>query len=184
MDSLQDRFKKEMLKKIQEDLGITNPMGVPRLSKIVVNVGVRNAVAEKKNIDAASVWVAEITGQKPKVTRAKKAIASFKLREGDPIGLVVTLRGKRMYDFFSKLVNVVLPRIRDFSGVKVSGFDGGGNYTIGFRENAVFPEINPGKVENLQGFEVSIATSAKTNEEGKVLLETLGMPFKKGAPSL
>lgn len=177
--SLKDEFKKEISEKIGKEVGMTNPMGIPHMSKIVVNVGVKNAVADKKNIETAALWLSQITGQKPKVTRAKKAIAAFKLREGDAIGLVVTLRGKRMYEFFEKLVKVVLPRIRDFSGVRPEGFDGHGNYTLGFRENTIFPEVNPGKIDNVQGFEISITTTAKNNEEGRVLLGNLGMPFRK-----
>ncbi len=179
MDNLGDRFKKEISKKIQIELKIKNPMRVPKLVKIVVNVGVKNALADKKNMEIASSWLSDITGQKPKVTKAKKAIAAFKLREGDAIGLVVTMRGARMYGFFGKLVNVVMPRIRDFSGVKLEGFDGRGNYTLGFVENTFFPEINPGKMDNVQGLEITVVTTARNNEEGKALLTGLGMPFKK-----
>lgn len=179
MNDLRDRFNKEIAKKIQNELKAKNVMAVPGLSKIVVNVGVKNALQDKKNMESAASWLAAITGQKPKVTKAKKAIASFKLRQGDPIGLVVTLRGKRMYGFFEKLANVVLPRVRDFSGIRLEGFDGKGNYTLGFSENTVFPEINPGKIDTTQGLEITIVTTAKNNEEGKVLLESLGMPFQK-----
>jgi large subunit ribosomal protein L5 len=169
----------EKMQKLATDLGITNPMAIPHLKKIVVNVGVRNAVADKKNMEIAQNVVAEITGQKPKVTKAKKSISSFKLREGDKIGLVVTLRGKRMEDFFTKLVNVVLPRIKDFRGVKQTAFDSRGNYTLGLSEYSVFPEVDTGKVDRIQGLEICIVTSARTKEHGFALLKEMGMPFTK-----
>ena len=177
--SLQERYKTTIAKQLQEKLGIKNPMALPRLSKIVVNMGVKDAVADKKNIEKMSVALTQITGQKPRVARAKKAIASFKLREGDAIGVVVTLRGKRMYNFFDKIVRIVLPRIKDFRGVKRTSFDGQGNYTLGLYEYSVFPEIDPASVERLQGMEIVIVTTARTNEEGFALLEALGMPFAK-----
>ena len=150
------------------------------LSKIVLNMGVKDALTDKKNIEKASEILAQISGQKPKITKAKKAISTFKLREGDQIGLVVTLRGKRMYDFYQKLTTIVFPRLRDFHGVKKNSFDRRGNYTLGFPESAVFPEIDPSKVDNVQGLEISIVTTAKNNEEGYALLKALGMPFVKG----
>ncbi|MBI2431091.1 MAG: 50S ribosomal protein L5 [Candidatus Levybacteria bacterium] len=165
---------------LQEKLGIKNPMAVPRLSKIVVNIGVKDAVSDKKNMEKVLSILPEITGQKPKVARAKKSIAGFKLREKDAIGAVVTLRGKRMYDFFVKLVNIVLPRLRDFHGVGRGHFDGHGNYTLGFTEHTVFPEIDLGKVDKVFGLEVVIVTTAKNDKEGLILLEMLGMPFQKG----
>lgn len=152
-----------------------------KITKIVINMGVKEALSDKKNLDHALAILAQISGQKPKITRAKKAIASFKLRMNDPIGAVVTLRGKRMNDFYKKLVSIVMPRVRDFHGVSKRGFDGQGNYTIGFKEAMVFPEIDPGKIEKIMGLEVSIVTTAKNDEEGRQLLETLGMPFEKGA---
>ena len=158
---------------------IKNPMAVPALSRIVVNMGVKDALIDKKNIEKAKAVLTQITGQKPKVTAAKKAIAAFKLRIGDEIGLVVTLRGKRMHDFFTKLIAIVLPRFRDFHGVKKESFDGHGNYTLGFPESAVFPEIDPGKVDRIQGLEISIVTTAKNDKEGYTLLKALGMPFAK-----
>jgi large subunit ribosomal protein L5 len=179
MDDLQKRYKEEIVPKLQKDLKIENPMALPWLSKIVVNIGVKDAVADKKNIEKMVVALSQITGQKPKITKAKKAIASFKLREGDAIGVVVTLRGKRMNSFFDKLVRIVLPRIKDFRGVKRTSFDGQGNYTLGFYEYSVFPEIDPASVERLQGMEIVIVTSARTNEQGFALLEALGMPFAK-----
>lgn len=179
MANLQQTYKKELVSKIQKDLGVKNPMKVPHITKIVVNMGVKDAVADKKNIEKMALILSQITGQKAKVTRAKKAIASFKLRIGDPIGLVVTLRGARMYDFFDRVVKLVLPRIKDFRGVKRTSFDKSGNYTLGLYEYSVFPEIDPGSVEKLQGMEIVIVTSAKTTEDATVLLEAMGMPFTK-----
>lgn len=157
-----------------------NPMSTPKLSKIVLNMGVKDAILDRKNLEEAAAALTLISGQKPKITKARKAIASFKLRKGDAIGTVVTLRGKRMHDFFNKLVQVVLPRVRDFHGVSLDSFDNGGNYTLGFRENTVFPEIDPGKVDKVRGLEITIVTTAKNKEEAKELLKELGMPFKEG----
>ncbi len=182
MSNLQDKFNKEISINLQKNLDIKNPMAVPRLKKIVVNIGVKDAIQDKKNIEKASLMLSQITGQKPKGTIAKKAIAGFKLREGDQIGLMVTLRGKRMYDFFEKLVAIVLPRFRDFHGVKKESFDGRGSYTLGLAESTVFPELDPGKIDQAigrQGLEVSIVTSAKDNKQGFELLRALGMPFAK-----
>lgn len=179
MTALQENYTKTIQPKLQQDLKIKNPMATPRLEKIVVNMGVRDAVSDKKNIERAQEVMAIITGQKPRVARARKSIASFKLREGDPIGVMVTLRGQRMYDFFEKLVNVVLPRLKDFHGVKRTSFDGQGNYTLGFSEYAVFPEIDPATVERVQGLEMVFVTSGQNNQEGLALLEALGMPFEK-----
>ena len=177
--NLKEKYTKELVSKLQKELGIKNPMSVPKITKIVVNMGVKDAVSEKKNIEKMAAVMSKITGQKAKVTRAKKAIASFKLRIGDPIGLVVTLRGDRMYGFFDKLVKIVLPRIKDFRGVRRTSFDQAGNYTLGFYEYSVFPEIDPGSVEKLQGMEIVIVTSAKSKIEAIELLETMGMPFTK-----
>lgn len=178
-NSLQQKFNTEIIKKLQQDLGIKNANAVPRLIKIIVNMGVKDALSDKKNIERESELLSLISGQKAKITKAKKAIAAFKLREGDQIGLVVTLRGKRMYDFYQKLVDVVFPRFRDFHGVKKESFDGHGNFTLGFSETTVFPEVDPSKVDKIQGLEISIITSAKTNERGYALLKELGMPFRK-----
>lgn len=181
MSSIKDKFKKETVG-LQTTLGVKNPMDVPKLEKIVVNMGVKDALSDSKNVEKASLILAQITGQKPRVTTAKKAISGFKLRVGDKIGLMVTIRGRRMYDFFEKLVKIVLPRLRDFHGVKKESFDGQGNYTLGFVESTVFPEIDPGKIDQTigrQGFEVSIVTSAKDNKQGFELLRALGMPFAK-----
>lgn len=179
MDNLQTRFKKEIAGVLQKELGLKNPMAVPAISKIVVNMGVKDAIVDKKNLEKASMILAQITGQKPKWASAKKSISSFKLREGDKIGLVVTLRGRKMYDFFERLISVVLPRFRDFHGVKKVSFDGNGNYTLGFTESTVFPEIDPGKIDKVQGFEVSIVTTAKDDKSSFALLKAMGMPFVK-----
>ncbi len=179
MNSLNSKFKKELLISLKQKLEISNVMAVPKLSKIVVNMGVKDVLANKKNLEKASVALEQIAGQKPGVTKSKKAIASFKLQKGEKIGLVTTLRGKRMYDFFEKLIAVVMPRLRDFHGVKRESFDGFGNYTLGFIEHTVFPEIDPGKVDIIQGLEVTIVTTAKNDKDGLALLEMLGMPFQK-----
>lgn len=179
MNNLQQKLKSEVLTKLQRDLEIKNPMAVPKLIKIVVNIGVKEAISDKKNLQQIALVLAQITGQKPKVCKAKKSIATFKLREGDEIGLMTTLRGKRMYDFFEKLVSIVLPRMRDFHGVSRNHFDKHGNYTLGFSEYTVFPEIDPGKVDKIQGIETTIVTTAKDDKEGFALLEALGMPFAK-----
>lgn len=177
--NLQEKFQKELKTQLQKDLSIVNPMATPHLEKIVVNMGVKDALLDKKNVERMSGVLAQITGQKAKVGKAKKAISTFKLREGDAIGVSVTLRGKRMYDFFEKLVSIVLPRLKDFHGVSKKSFDGHGNYTLGFVEYAVFPEIDLGKVERMQGLEVCIVTSAKDDAEGYELLKVMGMPFEK-----
>lgn len=174
-------FTEEVAATLQKNLGIKNVMALPRLTKIVVNMGVKDAVADKKNMEKMAQNLAIVTGQKAKVTRAKKAIAGFKLRQGDAIGLVVTIRGKRMYAFYDKIVKVVLPRIKDFRGVSRKSFDAQGNYTLGLHEYSVFPEIDPGSVERLQGMEIVFVTSARNKEEGLALFEALGMPFTKEA---
>jgi large subunit ribosomal protein L5 len=179
MNLLQKKYREEIAKNLQTELGIKNFHAVPKLSKIVINMGVKDAVADKKNLEKAAEVLSLITGQKPKIMKAKKSISSFKLREGEEIGLMVTLRGKRMYDFFQKLVTIVFPRLRDFHGVKKESFDGKGNYTLGFAESAVFPEIDPSKIEKAQGLEISIVTTGKTNEQGYALLKALGTPFAK-----
>jgi large subunit ribosomal protein L5 len=178
-NSLQEKFNTEIAKTLQTNLGIKNINAVPALVKIVVNMGVKDALADKSNIEKAAVLMGQITGQKAKVMTAKKAIAAFKLREGDKVALMVTLRGKRMYDFYQKLVTIVFPRFRDFHGVKKESFDGHGNYTLGFAECTVFPEIDASKVDKIQGLEISIATTAKDDNQGFELLKALGMPFVK-----
>ena len=177
--NLQEKFIKEIVSQLKKDLEIKNDMALPKLLKIVVNMGVKDALLDKKSVEKAAEILAQITGQKPKITKAKKSIATFKLREGDEVGLVVTLRGKRMYDFFEKVTTIVLPRLRDFHGVKPTSFDKHGNYTLGFVESAVFPEIDPAKVDKIQGLEICIVTTAKNDNEGLLLLKALGMPFKK-----
>jgi len=179
MSDLKQKYQKEVIKKLEEELRVKNPMAVPKLSKIVVNIGVKNATTDKKNMDVAAGVLAEITGQKAKVTKAKQSISGFKLREGEKIGLMSTLRGKRMYDFYEKLVTIVLPRIKDFRGVKKGSFDNRGNFTLGLAEYSVFPEVDTGKVERIQGLEISIVTTAKDSKEAFALLKNLGMPFQK-----
>lgn len=179
MSNLEERFKKEIAKELQEKLGIKNSNAVPKLVKIILNMGVRDAVLDKKNIEKGLVVLTQIAGQKPKINKAKKSISTFKLREGDQIGAMATLRDKRMFDFYEKLVKIVLPRIRNFHGVDKGKFDGHGNFNLGFAESTVFPEIDPSKIDRVQGLEVTIVTTAKNNEEGIALLEALGMPFKK-----
>lgn len=179
MTDTQRQEYKQVLQKVGKQLGVTNPMAVPTLKKITVNIGVKNAVADKKNMEVAQQVLETITGQKPRVNKAKKSISSFKLREGDKIGLTVTLRGSRMHEFFYKLVNVVLPRIKDFRGVSNTAFDKQGNYTLGLSEYSVFPEVDTGKIERVLGMEMTIVTTAQNKEQGMVLLKELGMPFKK-----
>jgi large subunit ribosomal protein L5 len=176
---LKDRYQKEIVPALMKSLHINNAMRVPRVQKVIVNVGVGEALDNAKALDAAVGDVAQITGQKPIVTRARKSIANFKLREGRQIGVKVTLRGERMWAFLDRLMNVALPRVRDFRGISPNAFDGRGNYTLGLREQLVFPEIDYDKIDKLRGMEVSIVTSARNDEEGRQLLQMLGMPFKK-----
>lgn len=166
-------------KKVQQKLGLKNVMAVPRLVKVVVNVGAKEIVTDKKAAEAISADLAAITGQKPVVRLAKKSIAAFKLREGQPVGLCVTLRSQKMGEFLDKLFSIVLPRVRDFRGVSLSVFDGHGNYTLGLKEQIVFPEIDYGKVDKIRGLEITIVTTAKNNDEGAALLSEMGMPFEK-----
>ena len=170
----------EVVKKaLQEKFGYKNVMEVPKIEKIVVNMGVGDSIANSKLLDAAVEDLQIITGQKPLITKAKKSIAVFKLREGMKIGAKVTLRGERMYEFFDKLVSISLPRVRDFRGVNPNSFDGRGNYTIGIKEQLIFPEINYDKVLKVRGMDIVIVTTARTDEEGRALLKLLGMPFRK-----
>lgn len=175
---LKERYQKDVAPHIAKEFGITNPMGVPRVEKIVVNMGMGEAIANAKILDTAAEELRSITGQKPVVTKAKKSIASFKLRQGMPIGVVVTLRGDRMYEFLDRLVSVALPRVRDFRGVSPKAFDGRGNYTIGIREQLIFPEIDFNKVDKLRGMNISIVTTARNDEQARALLKGLGMPFR------
>jgi large subunit ribosomal protein L5 len=174
---LRDRYLNEAVPAMQKQFGYQNPNQVPRLEKIVVNVGLGEALQNAKAVDAAVGDIVAITGQKPIVTRAKRSIAQFRVRTGNPIGVKVTLRGERMWDFLERLTRLALPRIRDFRGVPGKSFDGRGNYSLGMREQLAFPEIDYDKVDRLRGLEISIVTTAKTDEESKKLLELLGMPF-------
>jgi len=174
---LKERYEREVLPKLMKDMGYKNRMQVPRLDKIVVNVGMGEAIQNAKVLDMTVEEVTRIAGQKPVVTRARKAIANFKLREEMPIGCMVTLRGARMYEFFDRLVNVALPRVRDFKGVSDRSFDGRGNYSLGVREQIIFAEIDLDKVEKVHGLTVCINTTARTDAEGKALLGAMGMPF-------
>ena len=179
MSRLRERYRKEVIPSLKERGGYKNIMQVPRLDKIVLNIGLGEAIREAKTMEAAEGDLTAISGQHPVITRAKKSIASFKLRTGMPIGLKVTLRGERMYDFFDKLVNAALPRVREFQGVSRDSFDGRGNYTLGLKDQIAFPEVDYDKIDKLRGLEVSIVTTAKTDDEGRQLLEALGMPFSK-----
>ena len=179
MSRLLEKYKKEIVSELQKDLSIKNKMAVPRLEKVVINVGVGDAIQNIKLLDTAKKELSLISGQWPAVGRAKKSISSFKLRKGQAIACYVTLRGKRMYEFFDRLVNIVLPRVRDFRGVSSRSFDGRGNYTLGMKEQLVFPEIDYTKVERLRGLNITIITSAKKDEEAFALLKKLGMPFSE-----
>jgi large subunit ribosomal protein L5 len=178
MARLKERYQKEVAPAIAREFGIENPMAVPRLDKIVLNMGMGEAIANAKVLDTAVEELRAIAGQKPVITRAKKSIASFKLRQGMPIGVMVTLRGEQMYEFFDRLVSIALPRVRDFRGVSPKAFDGRGNYTIGIREQLIFPEIDFNKVDKLRGMNISIVTTARDDDQARSLLKALGMPFR------
>lgn len=178
MARLKELYRQTIVPQLKKELGCENIMQVPKLTKIVVNMGLGDAVQNPKLLESGVSDLAQITGQKPIVTRAHKSIANFKLREGVSIGCAVTLRGERMYEFFDRLVNVALPRVRDFRGVPENAFDGRGNYSLGVREHTVFPEINLDKVEQVKGFTISMVTTAKTDAEGRALLRALGMPLR------
>jgi large subunit ribosomal protein L5 len=175
---LRVRFEKEVAPVLMKELELKNPMAVPHLNKIVVNMGVGEATQNAKIIDPAVNELGQITGQKPVITRAKKSIAAFKVREGMPIGAMVTLRGDRMYEFLDRLVSIVLPRVRDFKGVSTKSFDGRGNYTIGLHDQLIFPEIDYAKVDKLKGMNVTIVTTARSDDQARSLLKHLGMPFR------
>ncbi len=177
--NLKEEFKTKIIKDLMNTLGYKNSLQVPALEKIVVNMGMGEAMSDSKYLDGGLNDMKSITGQKPQITRAKKSIATYKIREGGPVGCIVTLRGRRMYDFFSKLVNFVLPRLRDFKGVSPKSFDGRGSYNLGLKEQIVFPEIKYDKVDNVRGMDIAIVTTAKTDKEGLELLKALGMPFRK-----
>ena len=179
MARLKERYRKEVIPSLMKLYGYKNIMQVPCLDKIVLSIGLGEAIRDAKALEAAESDLSTISGQHPVTTRAKRSIASFRLRAGMPIGLKVTLRGERMYDFLDRLVNAVLPRIREFQGVSRNSFDGKGNYSLGLKEQTIFPEIDYDKIDKARGLEVSIATTARTDEEGRHLLELLGMPFIK-----
>lgn len=179
MSALKDIYQKEVVPALIEKFKYKNIMQVPKLEKIIINMGVGEAKEDAKVLDHAVEEMTMISGQKPVVTRAKKSVANFKIREGMPVGCKVTLRGERMYDFLSKLVNVTLPRIRDFRGISPKAFDGRGNYTLGMQSQTVFPEIQLDKIDKVRGMDIVIVTSAKTDEEARELLDLLGMPFRK-----
>jgi large subunit ribosomal protein L5 len=179
MTRLKEKYRKEVIPGLMKQYGYRNVMQVPRLEKLVLGIGMGEAIQNAKALEAAEGDLAAISGQHPVTTRAKKSIASFRLRTGMPIGLKVTLRGARMYEFLDKLINAVLPRQREFQGVSRGAFDGRGNYTLGFKEQIAFPEVDYDKIDKTRGLEISIVTTAKTDEEGRHLLELLGMPFAK-----
>jgi large subunit ribosomal protein L5 len=176
---LKDHYTKEVRKRLQDEFKIKNPMAVPKIEKVVLNMGMGEAIQNAKILDTAIEELSTLTGQKPVVTKAKKSIASFKLREGQSIGAMVTLRGEKMYEFLDRLINIALPRVRDFRGVPTKSFDGRGNYTLGIRDHLIFPEIDAGKVDKSKGMNITIVTTAKTDEQARVLLRELGMPFGK-----
>ncbi len=178
MARLCDLYKEECVPAMMQEFRYKSPMQVPRLEKIVINMGLGEASQNIKILDSASAELAAITGQKPVITRARKSIAAFKLREGMPIGCMVTLRRERMFEFLDRLVNVALPRVRDFRGVSDKAFDGRGNYTLGIKEQIIFPEIDYDKIDKIKGMNITIVTTAKTDEEAKFLLRRLGMPFR------
>jgi large subunit ribosomal protein L5 len=175
---LRDRFEKEVAPALMKEFELKNPMAVPRINKVVVNMGVGEATQNAKVIDPAAAELQQIVGQKPVITKAKKSIAAFKVREGMPIGVMVTLRGDRMYEFLDRLINIALPRVRDFRGVSTKSFDGRGNYTLGLRDQLIFPEISYEKVDKSKGMNVTIVTTARTDDQARALLKGLGMPFR------
>ena len=179
MNILKERYQKEISPALMKSLGLSNVMQIPRVMKVVVNIGLGEAMDNPKALDAAVIDLTTITGQKPVVTKARKSIANFKLREGRAIGTAVTLRGDRMWSFLDRLMNIVLPRVRDFRGVSPNSFDGRGNYTLGLKEQIIFPEIEYDKVDKVRGLEITIVTSATTDEQALALLQMLGMPFRK-----
>jgi len=176
---LQLFYRNEVMGQLKNELQLSNPMQVPRITKITVNMGVGEAITDRKLVDAAAGDLAKITGQKPKICRARKAVASFKVREGLPIGCMVTLRGARMYEFLDRLINIAMPRIRDFRGVSPRGFDGRGNYSFGVREQIIFPEIQYDAIDQVRGMDITITTTARDNKQGRALLEAFRFPFRR-----
>ena len=179
MSRLKEKYRKEVVSALMEHFGYKNIMQVPRLNKVVLNIGLGEAISNAKALESAEANLVTISGQHPVTTRARKSVAAFKLREGMPIGMKVTLRGTRMYQFLDRLINAVLPRVREFQGISPTAFDGRGNYTLGLKEQIAFPEIDYDKIDKIRGLEISIATTAKTDEESKHLLELIGIPFAK-----
>lgn len=177
MGLLTEKYKKEVVPALVEEFGFKNPMEVPRIEKVVINMGLGEAVQSPKIIDAAAIELAQISGQKPVITRARKSIATFKLREGMPIGVKVTLRGQRMFEFLERLIYVALPRVRDFKGVSDKAFDGHGNYSLGLREQIIFPEIEYDKVDKVRGMNITVVTTAESDDHARALLRHMGMPF-------
>ncbi len=179
MARLLNKYRSEILPALSKELGRANPHALPKLTKIVVSMGVGKAIADSKVLDEAAEYLGVITGQRPVVTRARKSISQFKLREGMPIGCAVTLRGQRMYEFLDRLITLVLPRVRDFRGLNPKAFDGKGNYSLGLSEQMVFPEVNADKVKTVQGMNIAIVTTARSDDEGRLLLREFGMPFRR-----
>ncbi len=179
MARLRDKYKNEIAGALAKEFGIKNPMAIPKIEKVVINMGLGEASANAKILDVATEELKSITGQKPVVTKAKKSIAAFKLRQGMSIGTMVTLRGDRMYEFLDRLISVALPRVRDFRGISGKAFDGRGNYTLGIREQLIFPEIDFNKVDKTRGMNISIITTARTDEQARSLLKSMGMPFRQ-----
>jgi large subunit ribosomal protein L5 len=175
---LKEKYQKEVVPALQKEFGYKNVMAVPKIEKVVVNMGLGEATSNAKIVDTAADELSKITGQKATVRRAKKSIAAFKVREGMPVGAMVTLRGERMYEFLDRLTSIALPRVRDFKGISPKGFDGRGNYTLGLRDQIIFPEIDYMKVDKARGMNVSVVTSAKTDEEARKLLQLIGLPFR------
>jgi len=178
MSQLKTYYQETVVPQLKDKFNYTNPMQIPKIEKIVINMGLGEAIHNIKIIESAVEELKQISGQQPVVTRAKKSIAAFKLREGMPIGCMVTLRKNRMYDFLNKLINIALPRVRDFRGISGKAFDGAGNYSLGIKEQLIFPEIDYDKIDKIKGLNISIVTTAKSNQEGKELLKLMGMPFK------
>ena len=176
---LKEKYQTEVRKKLQDEFAIKNPMAIPKVEKVVLNMGVGEAISNIKVLDNAVDELATITGQKPVITKAKKSIASFKLREGQSIGTRVTLRGEKMYEFLDRLINIALPRVRDFRGVPTKSFDGRGNYTLGIRDHVIFPEIDVSKIDKSKGMNITIVTNAKDDDQARFLLRELGLPFTK-----
>ena len=179
MTRLQKIYREKIVPELKQSLGLKNTMQVPRIKKITVNMGVGEAVADKKVMDAATADLAKITGQKPAVTKAKKSVATFKVRDGQAIGCKVTLRGARMYEFLDRLVNIAIPRIRDFRGISARSFDGRGNYSLGVKEQIIFPEIQYDQIDQIRGMDITISTSAHDDKHGRALLEAFNFPFRK-----